>query len=60
MELKKFSISIKYASLISVSLIVGFVICFLAKLGYLPRFTYSDNKRKIEVQATNSNFLQNS
>ncbi len=59
MELKKFNISIKYASLISVSLIVGFVICFLAKLGYLPRFTYSDNKRKIEIQAMNSNLTAN-
>lgn len=38
-------------------LIIGFVMCFLAVLGYNSYFTYSDNNKKIEVRAENFNSL---
>ncbi len=37
--------------------IVGIVICFLVVHGYNLKFTYSDENKKIEVQAMNSNSL---
>ena len=35
--------------------IIGFIVCFLATLGYNSKFTYSDDNKKIEVRAENSN-----
>ena len=36
-------------------LIIGFVICFLATIGYNTYITYSQDNKKIEVRAENSN-----
>lgn len=38
-------------------LIVGFVICFLAVLGFRTEITYSNYDKKIEVRTENSNSL---
>ena len=49
--------SINYLFWALIIFIIGFVICFLAAIGYKTKFTYSDNDKKIEVRAENSNSL---
>jgi len=50
-------IAVKYLGRISITLVVGVIICFLAVIGYN---TYiSVTQEKIEVQTVNSNFTNN-
>lgn len=39
----------------SIILVIGIVICFLAVLGYNTYIKYTDQDKKIEVHAQNSN-----
>ena len=39
----------------SIVLVIGIVICFLAVLGYNTYIKYTDQDKKIEVHAENSN-----
>lgn len=48
----------KYLGISLIILIIGFVICFLAVLGFNTKLTYSDNDKKIEVRAENSNSVR--
>lgn len=49
--------NINYLGWALIVAIIGIVICFLALIGYKTEFTYSDNDKKIEVRAENSNSL---
>ena len=50
-------LAVKYLGTALISLIVGFVICFLAALGYTTYIRFQDKKKEIEV-STNKNQLQ--
>ena len=48
-------LAVKFLGIISVILVLGFIVCFLASLGYNTYIKYSDDNKKIEVHAQNSN-----
>ena len=48
-------LAVKFLGIISVILVLGFIVCFLANLGFNTYFKYSDENKKIEVRAENSN-----
>ena len=52
-------LAVKFLGIISIILVLGFILCFLANLGFNTYFEYSDENKKIEVRAENSN-LNNS
>ena len=45
-------LAVKYLGTALISLIVGFVICFLAALGYTTYIRFQDKKKEIEVSTT--------
>jgi len=54
---KTCELAVRYLGIISLALVIGITLCFLAVIGYN---TYiSVTQEKIEVQATNSNFTNN-
>ena len=48
-------IAVKFLGIALIFLIVGFVLCFLASLGYNTYIKFKDTNKKIEVRAENSN-----
>ena len=44
--------AVKYPGTALISLIVGFVICFLSALGYTTYIRFQDKKKEIEVHTT--------
>ena len=48
-------LAVKFLGIISIILVLGFIICFLANMGFNTYFKYSDENKKIEVRAENSN-----
>ena len=48
-------LAVKFLGIISILLVLGFIVCFLANLGYNTYFEYSNENKKIEVRAENSN-----
>jgi len=48
-------LAVKFLGIISIILVLGFILCFLASLGYNTYIKYSDDNKKIEVHAQNSN-----
>lgn len=48
-------LAVKFLGIALVLLIVGIILCFLASLGYNTYIKYSDDNKKIEVHAQNSN-----
>ena len=52
-------LAVKFLGIISVILVFGFVICFLAILGFNTYFQYDIQDKKIEVRTENSNLLGN-
>ena len=53
--MKKMEVSllaVKYLGTALISLIVGFVICFLAALGYTTYMRFRDKEKEIEVSTT--------
>lgn len=55
METEALLTSIKFLGATSILLIIGFVICFLAVIGYNTYIKYQDRHKKIEVRSKNSN-----
>ena len=47
-------LAVRYLGIVSISLVVGIVVCFLAGLGYNTYVKFQDKHKKIEVQATDS------
>ena len=47
-------LAVKYLGISLIFLIVGIVLCFLASLGYNTYIKFQYNRKKIEVQATDS------
>ena len=47
-------LAVKFLGASLISLIIGFVVCFLAVLGYNTYVRFHSNKKKIEVSATNT------
>ncbi len=45
-------LAVKYLGTALISLIVGFVICFLAALGYTTYMRFRDKEKEIEVSTT--------
>ena len=45
-------LAVKFLGTALISLIVGFVVCFLAVLGYNTYVRFHSNKKKIEVSTT--------
>lgn len=45
----------KFLGTISIILVLGFVLCVLAFVGYNTYIKYQDKHKKIEVRAENSN-----
>ena len=59
MEVVKLDVSflaVKFLGIISTILVLGFILCFLAIIGYNTYIKYQDEHKKIEVHAENSNF----
>ena len=46
------TLAVKYLGTSLISLIVGFVICFLSALGYTTYVRFQDKKKEIEVTTT--------
>ena len=46
------TLAVKYLGTALISLIVGFVICFLSALGYTTYIRFQDKKKEIEVHTT--------
>lgn len=46
------TLAVKYLGTTLISLIVGFVICFLSALGYTTYVRFQDKKKEIEVHTT--------
>ena len=46
------TLAVKYLGIALISLIVGFVICFLSALGYTTYVRFQDKKKEIEVTTT--------
>lgn len=55
MESEEGKLAVALLGATSIVLVIGIVICFLAVLGYNTYIKYTDQDKKIEVQATNSN-----
>lgn len=47
----------KFSGWTLIILSFGLIVCLLASIGYNTFFTYSDQNKKIEVRAMNSNLL---
>lgn len=54
-SLEEGRLAVKFLGIALVLLIVGIILCFLASLGYNTYIKYSDDNKKIEVHAENSN-----
>jgi len=52
-------LAVKYLGTALISLIIGFVVCFLAVLGYNTYIRFHSNKKKIEVSTQNSTSISN-
>lgn len=52
-------LAVKFLGIISIILVLEFVICFLAILGFNTYFKYDIQDKKIEVRTENSNLLGN-
>ena len=50
------TLAVKYLGTALISLIVGFVICFLSALGYTTYVRFQDKKKEIEVTQPKKNF----
>ena len=48
-------LAIRFLGVISILLVLGFILCVLAFLGYNTYVKYQDKHKKIEVHAENSN-----
>jgi len=48
-------LAVKFMGFALILLIFGFVICFLACMGYNTYLKYQDEHKKIEVRSMNSN-----
>lgn len=48
-------LAVKFLGTISIILVLGLVICFLASLGFNTYFKYDAQDEKIEVRVENSN-----
>jgi len=48
-------LAVRFLGIISIILVLGFTICFLAMIGYNTYLKYQDKHKKIEVRAENSN-----
>ena len=48
-------LAIKFLGIVSILLVLGFILCVLALLGYNTYLKYQDKHKKIEVRAENSN-----
>lgn len=60
--MKKMEVSllaVKYLGTALISLIVGFVICFLAALGYTTYMRFRDKEKEIEVSTTKEQLQSN-
>lgn len=51
-------LAVKFLGAALIALIVGFVVCFLAVLGYNTYVRFHDNKKKIEVSTTQTSTFQ--
>ena len=58
-ELDVSFLAVKFLGLISMILSLGFILCFLAIIGYNTYIKYQDEHKKIEVRAENSNLQKN-
>ena len=52
-------LAVKYLGTALISLIVGFVICFLAALGYTTYMRFRDKEKEIEVSTTKKQLQSN-
>ena len=52
-------LAVKYLGTALISLTIGFVVCFLAVLGYNTYIRFHSNKKKIEVSTQNSTSISN-
>ena len=52
-------LAVKYLGTALISLIVGFVICFLAALGYTTYMRFRDKEKEIEVSTTKEQLQSN-
>ena len=52
-------LAVKYLGTALISLIVGFVICFLAALGYTTYMRFCDKEKEIEVSTTKEQLQSN-
>ena len=52
-------LAVKFLGIISMILAFGFILCFLAIIGYNTYIKYQDEHKKIEVRAENSNLQKN-
>lgn len=55
MESEEGKLAVALLGATSIILVIGIVICFLAVLGYNTYIKYTDQDKKIEVQAQNFN-----
>ena len=55
MESEEGKLAVALLGATSIILVIGIVICFLAVLGYNTYIKYTDQDKKIEVHAQNSN-----
>ena len=53
------TLAVKYLGTALISLIVGFVICFLSALGYTTYVRFQDKKKEIEVHTDNFKLQSN-
>ena len=53
------TLAVKYLGIALISLIVGFVICFLSALGYTTYVRFQDKKKEIEVHTTKEKLQSN-
>ena len=53
------TLAVKYLGIALISLIVGFVICFLSALGYTTYIRFQDKKKEIEVHTTKEKLQSN-
>ena len=52
-------LAVKFLGIISMILAFGFILCFLAIIGYNTYIKYQNEHNKIEVRAENSNSQKN-
>lgn len=49
------NLAVRFLGILSITLVVGFIVCFLAVVGYNSYIKYKDKHKEIEVHTKNSN-----